>query len=81
MIQTTVSTKYQIVIPREVRKKIQVKPGEKFNVNVSGEEIILSQARLAARLTWPYDYLKNLKNPWQGTKTIDYLEKERSSWE
>jgi len=27
---TTISTKYQIVIPREVRKKFNLKPGQKL---------------------------------------------------
>jgi AbrB family looped-hinge helix DNA binding protein len=30
MEQTTVSTKYQIVIPSEIRKKMSVKPGQLF---------------------------------------------------
>ena len=28
----TVSSKYQVVIPREIRKKLNIHPGEKFEV-------------------------------------------------
>lgn len=32
MTYTSVSTKYQVVIPKEVRERIDVKPGQKFIV-------------------------------------------------
>ena len=32
MLTVTVSPKYQIVIPKEVRDSLQVKPGEQFQV-------------------------------------------------
>jgi AbrB family looped-hinge helix DNA binding protein len=32
MTTVTVSTKYQVVIPEEVRKSMGVRPGEKFQV-------------------------------------------------
>ena len=81
MIQTSVSTKYQIVIPKEVRKKIKVKPGQKMNINVSGQQIILSPAKTKKKLNWPQDYIKTLKNPWEGEDPQKYLEEERNSWD
>jgi AbrB family looped-hinge helix DNA binding protein len=32
MVSTTVSTKYQVVIPRAVREALQMKPGQKLEV-------------------------------------------------
>ncbi|MDO8526057.1 MAG: AbrB/MazE/SpoVT family DNA-binding domain-containing protein [Deltaproteobacteria bacterium] len=32
MTYTSVSTKYQVVIPKEVRERIDIKPGQKFIV-------------------------------------------------
>ena len=32
MTYTTVSTKYQVVIPKEVRRRVKMKPGQKFIV-------------------------------------------------
>lgn len=80
-MQTLVSTKYQVVIPKEVRKKVKVKSGQTMNVHVVGEQIILSPAQAKAKLDWPEDYLKKLKNPWQGQDQLEYLEEERNSWE
>lgn len=80
-MQTLVSTKYQVVIPKEIRKKISVKPGQKINVHVSGDQIIMSPARTDNKLNWPQDYIKKLKNPWKGVDVDKYLEKERNSWD
>lgn len=81
MLQTLVSTKYQVVIPKEVRKKLQVKPGQKMNINVIGEQIILSPTSAKESWKWPQDYIKNLKDPWEGEDRDKYLELERNSWQ
>lgn len=81
MDQTLVSSKYQIVIPKAVRRELKVQPGQKMNVNVSGEQIILSKAKHAKKMAWPQDYLNRLKNPWEGQNPQEYLDEERSSWE
>lgn len=81
MIQTQVSTKYQVVIPKAIRKKIKIKPGQKMNVNVSGEQIILSPAQATENWKWPEDYLEKLPNPWEGEDSEKYLEDERNSWD
>ncbi len=36
MTYTSVSTKYQVVIPREIREKIAVKPGQKLIIYERG---------------------------------------------
>lgn len=78
--QTIVSTKYQVVIPRAIRKKIQIKPGQKMNVNMSGNQIILSSSIARTKLEWPKDHLKKLKDPWKNTDRKQYLNEERNSW-
>jgi len=32
MTYTSVSTKYQVVIPKEIRRRLEIKPGQKFIV-------------------------------------------------
>ena len=80
-IQTSVNVKYQVVIPKEARKKIHLKPGQKMNVEVVGEKVILSKAKAKKEWKWPDDYIKNLKGIWKEDEIDDYLEKERNSWE
>lgn len=82
MNQTLVSTKYQVVIPKEVRKKIKLAPGQKMNVNLVGDQIILSPAKTETKLNWPEDHLKKLKGLWKSSSDIEkYLEEEDKSWE
>lgn len=80
-IQTLVNVKYQVVIPKEARKKVNIKPGQKMNVHVVGEQVILSPAKTGSKWNWPDDYLKKLKNPWEGENIEKYLEEEDRSWE
>ncbi|HHT9159478.1 MAG TPA: AbrB/MazE/SpoVT family DNA-binding domain-containing protein [Candidatus Brocadiaceae bacterium] len=37
----TVSPKYQVVIPKELRESLQIKPGEKINIMQFGNRIEL----------------------------------------
>ncbi|MBI2326872.1 AbrB/MazE/SpoVT family DNA-binding domain-containing protein [Candidatus Curtissbacteria bacterium] len=82
MIQTSVSTKYQVVIPKEIRKKIKVKPGQKLDIDTKGNQIILSPKPGKRAWVWPDDYIKNLRGLWKNTKDIEkYLDEERNSWD
>lgn len=81
MNQTIVSTKYQVVIPRLVRNKIKVKPGQKMNIYLSGGQIILSPELKKHNLSWPHEHLIRLQNPWLDEVEGKYLDEERNSWE
>ncbi len=49
MTTVTVSTKYQVVIPEEVRKSMGVRPGEKFQViNYGGRVQLIPLRRMRA---------------------------------
>ena len=41
MLSTVVSTKGQVILPSELRKKINIKKGMKFNIEIEGNKIIL----------------------------------------
>ncbi len=41
MTTVTISTKYQLVIPKEIRDKIQITPGQKFQMIQIGNRIEL----------------------------------------
>lgn len=40
-MKTTLSSKYQIVIPKDVRESLQLKPGTKFEVMIYGKRVEL----------------------------------------
>ncbi len=39
MTTVTVSSKYQVVIPKEIRKKFKIKPGQKFQILQQGNKL------------------------------------------
>lgn len=43
--QVTVSSKYQIVLPKEARERAHLKPGEKLSVLVKHGQVILVRVR------------------------------------
>lgn len=80
-IQTLVNVKYQVVIPKEIRKIVKVRPGQKMNISVNGQQIVLSAVSTRENWKYPEDYIKNLKDPWEGEDREKYLEEERNSWQ
>lgn len=79
MQQVTVGTKYQIVIPKEVRIKVKgLKPGSKVSIGLTDENTLVVK-------TDPQDWLKRTKGimteAWRGIDTTAELEKMRDEWE
>ena len=79
-MQTLVSTKYQVVIPKEARKKLGLKPGQKMDVETTNHRIVLTKAR--DKSLWSGDYYKKLGGLWKSQEDIDqYLEEQDKSWD
>ena len=71
-----VSSKYQIVIPRDIRGKLNLKAGDKLIIKSNNEKIIIypqpkSYAKYALGLG---------KEIWQGIDATEYVRKEREAW-
>ena len=73
MAQATLSAKNQIVIPREAREALQVKPGDKLVVVVRGDRVIVLQK--------PKSPHAAIRGAARGVYPHGYLEKERQSWD
>ena len=58
MATVTVSPKFQVVIPREVRELLRLRPGEKLQVFVFGDRIELLPIRKLSRMR---GFLKGIK--------------------
>jgi AbrB family looped-hinge helix DNA binding protein len=71
-----VSSKYQIVIPQEVRKKINLKSGDRLIIKANDEKITIYPQ--------PKNYTKYSlglgKETWQGVDAAEYVKKERETW-
>lgn len=70
MTEATLSSKNQIVIPREAREALGLKPGDKLLVLVNGGKILI--------LEKPERYHTAVRG--RGTYPKNYLKKERDSW-
>lgn len=72
MVEATLSSKNQIVIPREAREALDLKPGDKLIVTTVGGKIIVMER--------PDSYHAALAGIARGLYPKDYLKKERKSW-
>jgi AbrB family looped-hinge helix DNA binding protein len=70
MAETTLSSKNQIVIPREAREALQLKPGDKLLVRAHGGKIVIMEK--------PKSYHRAILG--RGDYPKNYLKKERQSW-
>ncbi|KKM12127.1 hypothetical protein SY88_05210 [Clostridiales bacterium PH28_bin88] len=63
MSVTSLSTKGQVVIPKEIREALRLKPGNKLNVRLEGRSIVIEPAKpnLGARLYGRYRGVNLLK--------------------
>ena len=79
MQQVTVGTKYQIVIPKEVRKKIKgIKPGTKVVVGSVDDQTITVRK---LKKNWLEATQGIKKEAWKNVDTTKYLEDLRNEWE
>lgn len=71
-----VSSKYQIVIPREARKNLNLKEGDELIVKADQEKIIIYPQ--------PKSYAKYSlglgKETWKDKEATEYIKKERDTW-
>jgi len=73
MSTAKLSSKNQIVIPREARQALKVKSGDELLVVVRGEHLIMMKR--------PKSFAAALRGLAKDLYPPDYLEKERQSWE
>jgi len=72
-----VSSKYQVVIPREIREKIGLERGDELTVELDGETITMRKKpdNFTA-------YTQGLHSKvWAGTDTEAYVRRMREEWE
>ena len=69
MVMTTISSKFQIVIPKEVREKLHLSPKQRLHVMVNGGIITLV----------PEVPLKSLRGALKGLSKTDLREKKDRS--
>ncbi len=75
--KVTLSSKNQIVVPKEAREKLNIGPGQELLVLVRENRIVL--------IPRPQDFVARMaglhKDVWTEVDTDSYLEEERDSWQ
>lgn len=78
MQTVTIGTKNQIVLPKEVRKKIKgLKPGNKVIIYPLDEDTV---AIKVDHNNWVEDTLGVAAEAWKGLDTTKYLDDLRNEW-
>ena len=71
------SSKYQVVIPKGIRKRLKLEKGDELTVGLQGETIVMR-----VRPESFTDYAQGLhKDVWEGVEPTEYVEEERSRWD
>ena len=73
MAEATISSKNQMVIPREAREALGVKPGDRILVVVRGNRVIVLQK--------PKSHHAAIRGLARGLYSRGHLQKERQSWD
>ena len=73
MAEATISAKNQIVIPREAREALRLKPGDKILVLVRAGKVLI--------LEKPKSYHVSIRGLGHGVYPKSHVRKERQSWD
>jgi AbrB family looped-hinge helix DNA binding protein len=73
MAEATLSSKNQIVIPKEARDALKLKPGAKLMFTVVENKMIIMEK--------PKSWSAAIRGIAKGMYPPDYLEKERADWD
>ena len=71
MLATKISSKGQIVVPKEVREKLKIRPGTFFNVYLEKDNIVLTPMKATP--------IEKLYGRFAGEKILDELEREHAN--
>jgi AbrB family looped-hinge helix DNA binding protein len=78
MLSVKVSAKHQIAVPSEARRQLGIKAGDRLDVQVSGDAIVLR--RQADR---PSERLRGIAEDrgWYGSDPVTFVRQLRDEWE
>ena len=78
-MDVTVSTKYQIVIPKDVRKRMGIKPGQKVSFGDVEKGGSVSLTKKLTALEVVEKYRGSLNGAWGGEDPAEYIRRMRDS--
>lgn len=76
MARVRVSSKFQIAVPSEVRRKLGIRAGDTLIIDVRGEHAVL----MREPEDWAGRFFGLHKETWEGVDMDDYVRGERAAW-
>ena len=77
MLSVKVSTKHQIAVPSEARHRLGIRAGDRLDVEINEDAIILRKRPALAS-----DRLRGLgAGVWQGVDPVEYVRELRREWD
>ena len=77
MLSVKVSTKHQIVVPSQARRSLGIGAGDRLDVEVTADSIVLRPRREGAGAR-----LRGLGSEiWQGVDPVDHVRQLRREWD
>jgi len=77
MLSVKVSTKHQIAVPSEARHRLGIRAGDRLDVEINEDAIILRKRPALAS-----DRLRGLgADVWQGVDPVEYVRELRQEWD
>lgn len=70
-MQTTVSSKYQIVIPKDIRRKLGIKPGQKLLIKRVNKKVVIDTGSVVDK------YAGSLAEAWGGEDPVKVIRQLR----
>ncbi len=75
MSRLKVDKRYQVVIPKEIREALNLKPGDYLDVKIVDRAVVMvPQTSYTSRLFGKH------REVWQGEDAVAYVRRERDSW-
>ncbi len=72
---STLSNKYQVVIPKAIRKGLNLRPGQKLRVTKTKDGSIVLSTRSSLD-----EFVGSVKGVW-GDSPVEYIRKQRDEWD
>jgi len=77
VLSVKVSTKHQIVVPSEARRRLGIEAGDRLDVELTDDAVVLRRAP-----DRPSDRLRGLgKELWGGVDPVEYVRDLRRQWD
>jgi AbrB family looped-hinge helix DNA binding protein len=76
---STITSKYQVVIPKKVRQIAKIKAGDKVLVQALGDMVVIQSKD--HKQSWADALLGLGKEVWQDIDPLTYTREERATWD